>query len=135
MRASGALQAGSFDQAARLRSVASGATSIHVAADISAHARTNVTADGMRSASTAQKARHVSAYPSKAPETQAAGCLPNSARPSGQPGSGCKNVERNVGQRPGPGDDHGDDSGADGDDGDGNKHATAKYHGAGLTIS
>ena len=48
-----------------------------------------------------------------------------SERPAGQRR---ENVERNVGQRPGPGDDHGYNSGADGDDRNGNKHARAKYH-------
>jgi hypothetical protein len=46
----------------------------------------NVIADGRPAAITAQKARHASPYPASAPKTQLAGCLPNSTRPSGQPG-------------------------------------------------
>ena len=40
----------------------------------------------------------------------------------------CEYVKREVRQRPGAGDDHGYNSGAEGDDQNGTKHATAKYH-------
>ena len=56
-------------------------------ADTIAQARANVTADGICSASTAQNATHVEPVPSSAPATHAAGCLPNNARPRGQPGT------------------------------------------------
>src|SRR5688572_25500528 len=81
MRASGALHAGSATIASCRR------TNLHVTAVASAHAMTNAAADGTCIAITAQTARHVTAYPSNAPETHAAGCPPKSARPSGQPGT------------------------------------------------